>query len=49
MLFGVVVRSPHAHARIVSMDTTEAAKVPGVKGIITGRDVALIDVKLGMG
>jgi CO/xanthine dehydrogenase Mo-binding subunit len=49
MLFGVVVRSPHAHARIVSIDTSEAAKVPGVKGVITGRDVPLVDAKLGMG
>ncbi|MBS1818857.1 MAG: xanthine dehydrogenase family protein molybdopterin-binding subunit [Acidobacteria bacterium] len=49
MLYGVVVRSPHTHARIVSIDTSAAAKVPGVKGIVTGKDVPLIDAKLGMG
>ena len=49
MLFGVVVRSPHAHARIVSIDTTAALQVPGVKSVITGQDVPLVDVKLGMG
>ncbi|MGC4085357.1 MAG: hypothetical protein QM736_25355 [Vicinamibacterales bacterium] len=43
------VRSPHAHARIVSIDTSAALKVPGVKGVVTGRDVPLIDAKLGMG
>jgi hypothetical protein len=36
MLHGVVVRSPHAHARIRSIDTSAAARVPGVKGIVTG-------------
>ena len=49
MLHGVVVRSPHAHARIVSIDTADALRVPGVKAVITGRDVPLADVKLGMG
>jgi len=49
MLFAVVVRSPHAHARIVSIDTSAAARVPGVKGIVTGKDVPLVDAKLGMG
>ncbi len=38
MLEGAVVRSPHAHARIVSIDTSEAAAMPGVKAIITGAD-----------
>jgi CO/xanthine dehydrogenase Mo-binding subunit len=38
MLHGVVVRSPHAHARIVSIDTSRAEKLPGVKAVITGAD-----------
>jgi len=38
MLFGKVVRSPHAHARVVSIDTTEAEAVPGVKAVITPED-----------
>lgn len=49
MLYGVVVRSPHAHARITGIDTSGALAVPGVKGIVTGQDVPLVDVKLGMG
>ncbi|MEZ5264812.1 MAG: xanthine dehydrogenase family protein molybdopterin-binding subunit [Acidimicrobiales bacterium] len=38
MLEGSVLRSPHAHARITSIDTTKAASIPGVKAIITGAD-----------
>src|SRR5438034_9350322 len=32
MLYGKVVRSPYAHARVKSIDTSAAAKMPGVKG-----------------
>lgn len=35
-----VVRSPHAHAEIRRIDTTEATQSPGVLGVYTGRDVA---------
>jgi carbon-monoxide dehydrogenase large subunit len=35
---GVFVRSPHAHARIVSIDIAEALAMPGVLGIVTGQD-----------
>ena len=38
MLHGKVVRSPHAHARIRSIDTTAAAAVPGVLAVITAED-----------
>jgi len=38
MLFGKVVRSPHAHARIVSIDTSAAEAVPGVLAVITAAD-----------
>src|SRR5215471_7014897 len=34
-----VLRSPHAHARILSIDTTEAAKMPGVAAVYTGADL----------
>jgi carbon-monoxide dehydrogenase large subunit len=34
------VRSPHAHARIVSVDTTAAAGMPGVVTVVTGRELA---------
>lgn len=40
-----VVRSPHANARIVNVDTGQAAKAPGVLAIITGRD--LMDADIG--
>jgi len=33
---GIFLRSPHAHARITSLDTTAAAAAPGVLGIFTG-------------
>jgi len=38
MLYGRVVRSSHAHARIVSIDTSEAETMEGVKAVITGAD-----------
>ena len=41
MIYGVVLRSPHAHAKILGIDTTEAEKVPGVKAIVCGRDVEM--------
>src|SRR5581483_3219722 len=33
MLFGKILRSPYAHAKIVSLDTTAAEKIPGVKAV----------------
>ena len=36
MLYAQVKRSPYAHARILSIDTSEAEKLPGVKSVITG-------------
>lgn len=33
MLFGKILRSPYAHAKIVSVDTSEAEKLPGVKTV----------------
>ncbi|MEI7999287.1 MAG: 4-hydroxybenzoyl-CoA reductase subunit alpha, partial [Candidatus Omnitrophota bacterium] len=38
MLIGKMLRSPHAHAKILSIDTSKAEALPGVKAIITGRD-----------
>ncbi len=37
-LVGRVLRSPHAHARILSIDTSAAKKLAGVKAVITGAD-----------
>jgi 4-hydroxybenzoyl-CoA reductase alpha subunit len=42
MLHGAMLRSPVAHARIVSIDTTRAKALPGVKCIITGADVPAV-------
>jgi CO/xanthine dehydrogenase Mo-binding subunit len=41
----VFVRSPHAHARIQSIDVTAARKHPGVLAIITGADVTRAGLK----
>ncbi|MEV6033448.1 aerobic carbon-monoxide dehydrogenase large subunit [Nonomuraea sp. NPDC052116] len=40
MLYGAVLRSPHAHARIVSIDTSAAEAHPKVKAVITGQTLA---------
>jgi CO/xanthine dehydrogenase Mo-binding subunit len=49
MLHGAVLRSPHAHARIIAIDTSAAEHVAGVKAIITGRDLPETRAKLLMG
>lgn len=38
MLHAKILRSLHAHAKIVNIDTSEAEKLPGVKAVITGKD-----------
>ena len=38
--YGVVVMSPHAHARITRTDTAKAKAAPGVLAVLTGADVA---------
>jgi carbon-monoxide dehydrogenase large subunit len=40
MAFAYVVRSPHAHATIVGIDTDKAKAAPGVLAVLTGEDVA---------
>ena len=42
-----ILSSPRSHARIVSLDTSKAEALPGVRGIITGRDFP--DVHFGSG
>lgn len=37
-LYGKVLRSPHAHARIKSIDTSRAEALAGVKAVVTGQD-----------
>ena len=40
MVYGHMVRSPYAHARIKSVNTEQAKKVPGVLAVITGEDLS---------
>jgi len=40
MLHAAVLRSPHPHARIVSIDVSAATALPGVKVVVTGADTA---------
>ena len=44
MLWGKVLRSPHPHARIRSIDLDRAARAPGVKAVMSGAD--LVDFPL---
>lgn len=39
LLWAAVLRSPHPHARILSIDTTHAREMPGVRAVITHEDV----------
>lgn len=39
MLWGKILRSPHAHARIRSIDASRARSAPGVRAVVTGQDV----------
>ena len=38
-LYAYILRSPHAHARVSGIDTTAAARAPGVAAIFTGKDM----------
>jgi 4-hydroxybenzoyl-CoA reductase subunit alpha len=44
MLCGKILRSRYAHARILSLDTSKAEALPGVKAVITAKDIGEIDV-----
>ena len=39
LLYGKVLRSPHPHARIRSIDVSKAEALPGVKAVITAKDL----------
>ena len=45
MLHGKILRSPHAHAKIIRIDTTEASRLSGVEAVVTAKD--LPDVRDG--
>src|SRR6185437_6455915 len=49
MLHGKVLRSPHAHAIIKSINTDKARVLPGVKAIITAADWPLLSDKVEQG
>ena len=38
MIWAKVLRSPHAHAKILSIDTSKAEALPGVKAVVSGKD-----------
>src|SRR5919199_5176840 len=38
LLHGKILRSPHAHARIIRLDTGKAERLPGVKAVVTAKD-----------
>ena len=40
MLYGKYLRSPHAHARILNIDTSKAEALPGVVSVVTSSDLA---------
>jgi CO/xanthine dehydrogenase Mo-binding subunit len=42
MLHGKVLRSPHAHARIKSINTSKAEALPGVTAVVTSKDFPII-------
>lgn len=39
MLHGAIVQSPHAHARILGYDVSQALAMPGVRAVVTGDDI----------
>lgn len=39
MLYTKLLKSPHAHARILKLDTSEAEKLPGVRAVLTGEQI----------
>ena len=45
MLYAAMLTSPHAHAKIVSIDTSQAKNAPGVRAIVTGQDYP---IRLGL-
>ena len=55
MLYGAILRSPHPHADVLSVDATEALRLPGVRAVVTpfdapaGRlapDMAILDTRV---
>src|ERR1700691_1674689 len=49
MLWGKIKRSPHAHAKILSIDTSKAAALPGVRAVVTAADFLELESHLEYG
>lgn len=49
MLYGKILRSPHAHAKIVKIDCTKARELPGVRAVITAEDTPKIKFSYNAG
>src|SRR2546430_385579 len=47
MIWGKVLRSPHPHARIRSINTAKAEKHPGVKAVVTAKDIVDFPIEKG--
>jgi xanthine dehydrogenase YagR molybdenum-binding subunit len=43
MLYGRVLRSPHAHARVRSVDLSEARRIPGVRAVVGATDEEVVE------
>jgi xanthine dehydrogenase molybdenum-binding subunit len=46
MLYGRILKSPYAHAKITAIDTSKATALPGVKAVITYKDVPAVQMSL---
>ena len=46
MLYGAMLRSPHAHARILAIDTSKAESYPGVRAVVTAKDLPDVESKV---
>jgi CO/xanthine dehydrogenase Mo-binding subunit len=47
MIWGKVLRSPHPHARIKSINTKKAEALPGVKAVVTSKDIVDFPIEKG--
>ncbi len=47
MLYGKILRSPHPHARIKKIETRRAAKLPGVRAVLSHRTIPKIPFRQG--
>jgi xanthine dehydrogenase molybdenum-binding subunit len=46
MIYGKILRSPHAHARIKSIDYSAAEALPGVLAVVTAKDLAAVEDRI---